>query len=73
MVVQEIRSTKLDEVLEFAKNAAALGLPFTLKAEVQTETHGEIEDRHLFYTLCIAAAPRGAVSHYRVWDCWRVE
>ena len=62
MIVQEIESTDLGMILEKVKSAKVLGLPFTLTAEVQTKTLGKHEYRSLLYTLCVKAAPRGAVS-----------
>ena len=61
MTVQEIESTDLGQILEKVKSAKALGLPFTLTAEVQTKTFGRQQYRNLLYTLCIRTAPRGAV------------
>ena len=61
MVVQEIESTELGQVLEKVKSAKALGLPFTLTAEVQTKTLGKHQYHSLLYTLCIETAPRGTL------------
>ena len=62
MEVQEIESTDLGQILEKVKSAKALGLPFTLTAEVQTKTLGKHVYRNLLYTLCVKATPRGAVN-----------
>ena len=62
MVVQEIESTELGQILEKVKSAKVLGLPFTLTAEVQIKTLGKHQYRSLLYTLCVKATPRGAVN-----------
>lgn len=62
MVVQEIESTDLGMILEKVKSAKALGLPFTLTAEVEAYTLGKKQYRNLLYTLCIKTTPRGAVN-----------
>ena len=62
MLVQKIESTELGKILEKVKSAKALGLPFTLTAEVQTKKLGQHKYRSLLYTLYVDAAPRGAVS-----------
>lgn len=72
MIVQEIRSTGIGEILEFAKGASILGLPFELKAEVQTKVVNDRSYRSLLYTLYIEAVPRGAVSSIII-NRWRVE
>ena len=61
MVVQEIESTELGQILEKVKSAKALGLPFTLTAEVQIKTLGKHQYHSLLYTLCIETAPRGTL------------
>ena len=72
MIVQEIRSTGIGEILEFAKGASILGLPFELKAEVQTKVVDDQKYRSLLYTLYIEAVPRGAVSSIII-NRWREE
>ena len=62
MVVQEIESTDLGQILEKVETAATLNLPFELTAEVQTKILGKHQYRSLLYTLCVKAAPRGAVN-----------
>ena len=61
MVMQEIESIDLDLILEKVESVTALGLPFTLTAEVQTKMLGEHQYRSLLYTLCVEAASRGLV------------
>ena len=72
MAVQEIESTSINEVLEYAKGVAVLGLPFELKAVVQTKVQSNGQYRSLLYTLRIEAAPRGTVSNYTS-SCWLVK
>ena len=72
MVVQEIESTELGQILEKVKSAKALCLPFTLTAEIETKSLGNNVYRSLLYTLSIKTAPRGAVS-LTVGGSWRVK